>query len=379
MKRLNILYILPLGRIGGAEKFVLSLCRHHDRRLFNTMVCILFWGDTVADEIRETGCRIFRLNMVNGFDLFRGRRIVTIINTHAIDIVNIHGQNPLGKFFSIIAKPAVIIHTDHGTTLGSNVQRKRRVVYFNRLVIPYIDRFVAISEGMNNSLQIREKVPPEKIDLIYNGIDVDRIRNDADGKNAELRDILGKEITGPVIGTVGRLSEEKRLHLLIDSMAILHRKSLRFTLIIIGDGPLRSVLRQYSKSKGLDSKVHFLGSRSDVYRLLDFIDIFAFPSAGEAFSLTLLEAMAKSIPIVAYDVEGVNEAVKDGINGYLVRDGEKEAFAEKVDYLIANPRLGKELGQNGFNIVHADFNIKRNIAKLEHLYVQLMEQRLAGN
>ncbi|MBU4287991.1 MAG: glycosyltransferase [Proteobacteria bacterium] len=374
MDKVRVLNIVPLGGIGGAEKFVLSLCRGHNKCRFETMVCVLFSGGVVSDQIAREGYDVTVLNMANGFDLIRALRLIPIIRNRRIDIVNIHGQNPLGKLCSVLSGVPVIVHTDHGTTVGSPVTRRQRVVLFNRLLTPFIDHFIAISQGMKQSLRLREKIPCEKITLIYNGVDVDAISKESCNKT-ELRKSLGIPQDIPVLGTVGRLAPEKQYPLLLKSLSILKDQGIEFVALIMGDGPDRRYLESLAKEMSLNDRVLFLGQRNDVIQLLELMDVFVFSSGGEAFSITLLEAMAKARPVVAFDVEGVNEAVVSGKTGYLIPFGDVDGFARKVKLLLESPMLAQQMGQNAFERARTHFDLSQNIGKLEALYAQLLIKR----
>jgi glycosyltransferase involved in cell wall biosynthesis len=377
MDKTRVLNIVPLGGIGGAEKFVLSLCRGYNKRRFETMVCILFSGGVVSDQIAREGSEVTVLNMSNGFDLTRALRLISVIRSRKIDIVNIHGQNPLGKLCSILSCVPVIIHTDHGTTVGSPVKRRERVVLFNRLLTPFIDHFIAISQGMKQSLRLREKIPYKKITLIYNGVDVDAISKVSCNKT-ELRESLGIPPDIPVLGTVGRLDAAKQYPLLLKSLSILKNRGIELIALIVGDGPDRKPLESLAKKMSLNDRIRFLGQRNDVIQLLELMDVFVFSSGGEAFSITLLEAMAKAKPVVAFDVEGVNEAVVSNETGFLVPFGGVEEFAKKIALLLESPELAQRIGQSAFERVSAMFDLKKNIQKVEVLYKSLLEDKQIG-
>ena len=372
-KRLKVLNVLPYGDIGGSQKFVLSLCTYHDKRLFDVAIAVLFSGGTVSDDISRQDFDVSVLGMRNGFDWVRALRLISIIRRQKIDIVNVHGQNPLGKLCSILSFPAVIIHTDHGTTVGASVKRRQRVVFSNRLLTPFINHFVAISKNMRKSLILRERVPQDKITLIYNGIDVDKISKKA-GIKKKLKESLALPSAVPIIGTVGRLAPEKQYPLLFEALARLREQKAEFFTIIIGDGPDRDPLEALVQKMRLNDRVRFLGYRNDVHHLLEIMDVFLFSSGGEAFSITLLEAMAKTKPIVAFDVEGVNEAVVDNRTGFLVPFGDIKEFANKAQTLLDSPRLRQQMGRAAFERVNAKFDIRKTIRKLEALYVELMDK-----
>ncbi|MFX0195070.1 MAG: glycosyltransferase [Candidatus Hodarchaeota archaeon] len=362
---------MPLGSVGGAEKFVLSLCRHHDKNRFEIMVCVLFSSGAVSDEIASEGYEVISLNMANGFDFIRALGLIRIIRNRKVDIVNIHGQNPLGKLCSILGGATVTVHTDHGVTTSSPIKRKKRVVLCNRLLSPFIDHFIAISKGMVKSLMVRGKVPREKITLIYNGVDADSLSKPSRSKE-ELSRELGLDPRLPVIGTVGRLSAEKQFPLLFESLSLLRARGKEFICLIIGDGPERDYLERLCLSLHLRNRVRFLGERQDVAALLGLMKVFVFSSSGEGFSITLLEAMAKALPVVAFDVEGVNEAVASEETGYLVPFGKTEVFADQIYHLLENPELAKQMGKSALERVNADFDLSKNIRKLESLYDRLL-------
>jgi len=372
-KRLRVLNVLPYGDIGGSQKFVLSLCTYHDKRLFDVAIAVLFSGGTVSDDISRQNFEVSVLGMRNGFDCVRALRLIPLIRRLRIDVVNVHGQNPLGKLCSILGFPPVVIHTDHGTTVGASVKRRPRVVFSNRLLTPFIHHFVAISKNMEKSLIIREKVPQGKITLIYNGIDVAKISKTS-GLMNKLKQSLALPSAVPILGTVGRLAPEKQYPLLFRALAGLKEQKAEFFTIIVGDGPDRDPLEALVQKMGLNDRVRFLGYRNDVHHLLEVMDVFLFSSGGEAFSITLLEAMAKSKPIVAFDVEGVNEAVVDKRTGFLAPYGDVEEFANKAKALLDSPRLRQQMGRAALERAAAEFDIRKTIRKLEKLYVRLTDK-----
>jgi glycosyltransferase involved in cell wall biosynthesis len=371
-KKIHLLNILPTASIGGAEKYVLSLCRHHNKVRFKIFVGVLLSHGIISEKIANEGYKVKTFNMKNGFDFFKALKLIFFIRKQKIDVVNIHGQNPLGILCTILARPPIIINTDHGTTMSSPVKRKPRVILFNRLLLPYVDHFVAVSKGMEKSLRLREKVSPKKISLIYNGVDVKTISNTLGIKN-KLKLAMGIPLNVPIIGTVGRLAPEKEYLILLKSLLILKKKNIEFIAIIIGDGPEKNILRASISKLGLNDQVRLLGWQNNVIKFLDIIDVFIFSSSGEAFSITLLEAMAKAKPIVAFDVEGVNEAVVNKKTGFLVPFGNVEQFAQKIALLLNSPGIGKQMGNLALKRVSNNFDISFTIRTLEDLYEKLLQ------
>ena len=367
-KRLKLIHILRQGGMGGAERLVQDYFRFHDTSRFEISLGVIFSGGVVSDKIASMGFPVTVFHMKNGFDVKNALPLYHHIKKNGIDIVHLHTIAPLAKLLCLSANPGVIIATDHGTTMGSPVKRKKHVIYANRLLNPFVDHFPAISMGMKKSLLIREKVPQRSITLMYNGVDIETISKQNPGRAEEIRNEYAIPLNSPIIGTIGRLSREKQIPLLLKAFQRLKQKGISFTGIIIGDGPDMGILKDMQKKYGLENDVIFTGLKTPVYPYLDLLDIFAFPSGGEAFSITILEAMAKKKPVLAFDVEGVNEAVVHGKTGFLVPFGDIAAFSDTMEKMIRNPSQLITMGENAFSEVSLKYDIKNTVGMLENLY-----------
>ena len=176
------------------------------------------------------------------------------------------------------------------------------------------------------------------------------------------------------MGFVGRLSSVKRVDLILASLSLLKRDS-EFLALIAGDGPERNQLEKMAEELGIADSVKFLGETDNVDRILSKIDIFIFSSEGEAFSLVILEAMANRKPIVAFNVDGVNEAIVNNKTGFLVNNMDVQQFAYKIKYLIKNRNIAKTMGDEGFKRVKNNFSIKNCIYMYENMYEKLSDKK----
>ncbi len=207
---------------------------------------------------------------------------------------------------------------------------------------------------------------PEGIDaartcLIRNGVDLARFP------------YAGPTATGPAV-LVARLSPEKDVATLIYAVkVILHHlapKDPAFALEIAGDGATRSQLETLSQSLGLGDTVRFLGERNDIPTLLANASMFILPSLTEGISLTLLEAMARGLPVVATRVGGNPEVVVDGNTGFLVPAQDPEALAEAMLHIHQHPKLGRQMGLRGRQRVEQEFSVQGMIRDYEQQYVE---------
>ena len=150
-----------------------------------------------------------------------------------------------------------------------------------------------------------------------------------------------------IILYVGRLIQRKGLIYLIKAIKIVYDAVRNIHLIIIGQGEEEMKLRGIVKRYNLTNRVHFLGAKShkDVLIYMSLADIFVLPSIEEAFGIVLLEAMSQGLPIVASNVQGIPYVIKNGVNGFLVPPKNGVALAERIEYLLKNPDVAKEIGE----------------------------------
>ena len=188
--------------------------------------------------------------------------------------------------------------------------------------------------------------------VIHNGIALDRPRRPS------------RSAAGPVtLLSVGRLRAPKDFRTLLHAMAALDRGTAR--LRIAGDGPDRAELEHEIARLGLGSVVELLGTRDDVDELLAGADVFVLSSASEGLPMSVLEAMAAGLPVVASAVGGVPELVRDGETGALVPPGDSAALASALRTIVADPALRERLGEAGRRRAEQEFSLAR--FEREHL------------
>jgi glycosyltransferase involved in cell wall biosynthesis len=181
------------------------------------------------------------------------------------------------------------------------------------------------------------------------------------------------------IGYIGRLDKGKGLNTLIDAFARLSNRyasrnssaEVKIELIFIGDGDAKEELICHVNSLCLDSKIKFLGYINNVQRILPFVDIFVYPSKSEGCPLSILEAMAFRIPVVASDIQGINEIIKDNQNGMLFQVGDVEGLAQKLNILCANQKLRDNLGENALLTIKSDYSKNNNLKRIHRIIQSL--------
>ena len=250
-----------------------------------------------------------------------------------------------------LAGVPTIISTRHH---GPDINNSPRAIKACALAANQIDRVVCVSaDGVAHS--IAEGVRPSKLTTILNGIDLDRF------------DHCGPNPSGPAV-IVARLNPEKDHATLFHAVDLVRRVDKTFQLMIAGDGPCLEELESLAVALNLGTAVRFLGKVDDVAGLLREASMLVLSSVKEGISLTLLEAMARGLPVVATRVGGNPEVVVDGETGLLVPPSNPRALADALLKIRQDSALGLALGRAGRERAEVCFDIRRMIADYENLY-----------
>lgn len=278
------------------------------------------------------------------------------------------------------------LHSEWATRLRNarSVRGFLRLVYFLPMAlehrqlwqraVPLVDQFIAVSQFVADDALQTMGIPPERVAVIPNGVDTVRFAPDP-----ERRRTAGKQLDLPeqamVVIAVSRLEQEKGLHLAIEALARLGRSNVR--LIIVGKGRDESRLRRLAEHAGLVERVHFVGfvPNEDLPSYLNVADIFLMPTlCYEAFPMSIVEAMACGLAIVATDVGGIPTAIDDGRNGLLFPVGNVEALAAQVRRLLEEPGLARVLGKAARAKAVKCFSVERMVRDTEAVFQQVVER-----
>jgi glycosyltransferase involved in cell wall biosynthesis len=225
----------------------------------------------------------------------------------------------------------------------------------------YLTHIIANSlETKKTILQNNPRLfPPEKIKVIYNGIDPDSFSGQRGDRPFDPPP--GKII----LGNAGRLVHQKGHDMLLDLANIMAAKGMSFHLYVAGDGPLMDHLLKRRNDLGLEKHVSFLGHVENIHAFMSSLDIFLLTSRWEGFGYVLLEAMACSRPVVCFNVSSNPELIMDGVNGFLVEYDDLSSFAERIAQLAGDPELRLSMGNSGHEILRTRFTHDRSIGELE--------------
>ena len=346
---------------GGLERLLVEFARHSDRRRFDHRFIAIGARGQIADEIEAAGCPVTVLDTPPGVRPALAFRLARLFRDQRIDVVHTHNTKPL-----IYAGPAArlagvggVIHTRHGQRRGATP--KQNLLF--RLAARCADRIVCVSED-SRRLSRLEGLDSRSTCTIWNGIDCDRFS------------LAGPIAQGPAL-FVGRLSPEKDVATLLRATAIVIAEQPSFRLQIAGAGPCMQELTDLASSLQLGHHVEFLGAVPDVAQVLGSASLFVLPSLTEGLSLTVLEAMACGLPVVATRVGGTPEAVTDEHSGLLVEPRQPDLLARAMRQVWCNPDLGRKMGLAGRHRAEELFDVRRMVAKYQSLYHDVLQNTLA--
>jgi len=352
---------------GGLENGVVNVVNQLDRRRFASTVCCLKEPGEFARRIEDPRVAVHALGWVGGNDPALALRLAKLFRRTHAQIV--HTRNAEAFFYGFVAAklagvPA-IVHSEHGRSFDDRPLRLAAQRWLTR----FTSAVFTVSEQLKSDLVRFTAIPPAAIDVLHNGVDVDRFAVRDPQARRRRRAAWGIGADDPVIGAVGRLAPVKNHALLLRAVA---GSRSRAHVVVVGDGPERESLQALAEALGIASRVRFAGHSDDVGSDLAGFDVFALPSRNEGMSNTLLEAMAASLPVVVSDVGGNLEIVREGVDGLIFPSDDGQALARCLDRLCADAALRARLGGAGRDRVATSFSIRAMVERYEALYDRVL-------
>ena len=370
MRTINVLELTTTLEVGGTEKMIYYLARGLDKKKFNVTVACLTCGGAIADELRRAGIDVHPLCMKSKFDVGIIYSLYSLIKEKKVDLLHTYlfHANLLGRIVGKLAGVPVIISSER--TMG--YEGKHRKV-MNRITSPLATAFTANSHAVKNFMVEEIRLPEEKINVIYNGVDLEMFELKVEKE--KMRKSLGVEREDMVCVTVARLDVLKGVSYLIKAARKVVEEKPNTRFLIVGDGPLKKELKKLSNRLGLDEHVFFLGLRHDIPEILKSSDIFILPSVWEGLPNAVLEAMAAGLPIVATKTAGVPELVSEGETGFLAEPKNPDALAETIIRSLSHKEKLEEMGRIGRKRVEEFFSLEKMIKENELFYEGLIKEK----
>jgi glycosyltransferase involved in cell wall biosynthesis len=364
----NVLYLITELDVSGAERTLFDLVTHIDRARFNPFVACLTGHGEIGRMLEKAGVPVHYLEMKGKCDIravFKLRRLLRDLKIGILHTFLFHA-NIIGRIAGWWARTPVRISSVH-------LLESRRVRLFAESVTGgLVDRVVCVSQAVLDHTRTNGHAAAAKLVLIPNGVDIGRFDLPKRGLvRVSVREELNIPVGAPVVITVTRFHVEKGVDHLLATIKAMFSGDRNAHVIIVGDGRLRAEVEQAVFAMDDEPpRVHLAGVREDVPRLLAASDVFIMTSPREGLGLAALEAMAAGVPVAAFDVPGVREAV--GGNGILVKHGDCLELASAALRILREPETAKALAERARRHVCAKFSLEQMVARTQALYDRLL-------
>ncbi len=369
----KILFLLSNFRSGGAETQYANLVRYIDRELFEPVLGIIEYKQNIASDAflaRFGDVRLIKFRRCHVLDAALIFRVRKFILDNKIDYVQtqIFMDNQVGRLAVIGSRVPVItsIRGEYGAING----------YFKTLFefkAQFLSKNIVVNSAWLKSYVAEMGVPPDKIKIIYNGVDFNRYRNDEPASQLRIKYNLPTQ--GPIVSIIARLHPMKDHITFFDCVNIIKETYPDVIALIAGEGPELDSLKAYVKQLGLNDNIRFLGvvseNLAEVYKLSDVVVLTS--QWGESFPNVILEAMSASIPVVASNISAIPEIISDGKNGFVVEKRNPRQFAEKINLLLSDFAL-RERFIDQAKLKVERFSIPAMVRKYEEIYDSLEDR-----
>lgn len=360
--------------VGGLETLLVDCINKMPVDTYRHVVVCLTRSSSFADRITQPGVEVYALNKAPGLGL--GTHVAFWKLARRLRPAILHTYNLAAMeyaFTATLAGVPVRVHAEHGRDTSDPHGLNPKHNFLRRRLAPFIDCYVPVSDDLHRWLGQVVGIPAAKTLFIKNGVDTDKYRPGSRGAGAPWGDAHF------VIGTVARISDIKNHSGLVDAFirlrAMLPDQAARLRLSIIGDGPLLPALRAQVAAAGLNDVVWLPGARSDVAQLVPEFSVFALPSLAEGTPVSLLEAMACALPVVASRVGGIPEVVTEQVEGSLVPPQDVDALAAALARYATSPALASAHGHAGRDRIVQQYSMAAMISAYAALYARLCRQK----
>jgi glycosyltransferase involved in cell wall biosynthesis len=350
--------------LGGSERQVAEVAMSLDRQRFRPAVGCFDSRGVRADDLRRAGIPVIEFP-VRSFRSARTAMVAwrfvswlrreRIALVHPFDVPTVLFAVPLAR----VARVPVVLSSQRGHPLLFSTAERRALMVIDRIA----DGVVVNSSYVRRALETDFNLRPSRIHTCPNGLDTTIFHPPERPRHAD----AGK---GLVLGIVAALRPEKSIETLIEAFARLRQAS--HTLVIVGDGPCREALEAVARRRGVLDRTTFTATSVDVASWYRRLDVFVLPSTSESFSNSLMEAMASGCAVLASNVGGNPELVKNGENGLLFEPGDVTSLTRELEAVLADDALRNRLAAAAVRTIEEGYTRLRSAQRIGDLYERLL-------
>ena len=377
-KKIKLLHVITHLPIGGAQDNTLYTVELLNKDKYDISLSCNLNGDLVS--------RAKKVKHLKLYDVPNLRREVSIINDiraflylyklikkENFTIIHTHSSKAgfLGRIAAMFNKTPIVIHTIHGFAFHDymNSFKKNIFIYLEKLSAKWTHGLVTVSNLNKKKVVDLGIAPIEKLKNIYSGIDLTLFINE---KNDQFRKELNLDSNHLLLGSVGRLSNQKDPITMIEAFCIVIKRFPNAHLTLVGDGELRDEILIKIDQLQLNGRVHLTGNKNDPWKIYHSLDLFIMSSIYEGLGRSITEALSCGVPVVCTSVEGVPEIVRDNETGILVPPKDPGALATGIINSLNDMDNAKRMAEEGRKFVNKNFDVNKMVDDIDALYDTLL-------
>lgn len=358
-KVINVLQVMPEFGLAGAETMCENLCMQliKDCRFKVTIASLYDIHTAITERLEQNGIEILYLGKKNGLDFSMIKKLTKIMKERKIEVLHTHRyvmQYAIPA--AIIARVPVRIHTVHNE--ASKEQEKGKRILSSLFYRFFKTQSVAISPLIRDTIMEEYGLKKEKIPVVFNGIDLEKCIEKDNYEVTETFRFLH----------IGRFMEVKNQKLIIEALRDIKAEGYDVAVDFIGGGETEDECKSFAKQLCVNDSIIFYGSQSNVYPFYNKADAFLLPSKYEGMPMTLIEAMGSALPIIAANVGGIPDMIKDGVEGALIHSN-VESLKQAMKKIVNDKDLRCKYGKNAKER-SSDFSSEKMAEGYKQLYLK---------
>ncbi|MED5554168.1 MAG: glycosyltransferase family 4 protein [Candidatus Neomarinimicrobiota bacterium] len=376
--KIKILHVITHLPIGGAQDNTLYTVELLDKEKYDISLCCNLDGELVERAKKVEAVKLFDIPFL-GREVSPYRDIRAFLSLYKLfkeedfTIIHTHSSKAglLARLAAVLNKTPIVIHTIHGFAFNDfmNGLKKNFFIYLEKLLAKWTDVLITVS-NLNKKKIIDLNIAHEnKIKNIYSGIDLSLFTNK---RNDEFRKELNLENDHLLLGSVGRLSNQKDPITMIEAFGIISKPFPNAHLALVGDGELKGKILEKIDQLKLNDRIHLTGNKNNPWSVYHSMDLFIMSSIYEGLGRSITEALSCGVPVVCTDVEGVPEIVRDNITGILVRPKDSNKLADAIIRTLNDMETAKKMAEEGRRFVNDNFDVNKMVNDIDSLYNTLL-------
>ena len=370
-RKYRVLHVIDSLDLGGAQVVLENLIRHGNRDRFEFEAATMHGRGVYWDRLAGLGIPLHSLSFHHKVPLYVPR-LAWLCLTRRYDVVHTHllAANVIAKPVAACFGTRVRINHDHCN--DKLADPRWWTLPADRVTNRLSTHVIAVSESTRDFVVDKEGVPAARATTIHNGIDLEKFQ-----PRPELRAAARERWKLPpdafVVAGIGRLTFQKNFALFLEVAGAIIREHPQAVFVLVGTGEDEPALREQAAKLGLGDRVRFLGYVPDMPALWPAIDCLLLTSRYEGLPITILEAMACGAPIVASNLDGMREILRDEDNADLVPAGERDPYVSRLSRVINDPTRARRHAESALATVRAGYSAEAMAHAVEAIYLRYLE------